>query len=84
MLHVRQSYDGNRGMTMESDAEAITAENLARMQALSERISAALAQATPIDPSLQGPGPALYSKAAEALAAESFDPAKIFAEQTKI
>ena len=84
MLHVRQSYDGNRGMTMESDAEAITAENLARMQALSERISAALAQATPIDPSLQGPGPALYAKAAEALAAESFDPAKIFAEQTKI
>ena len=71
-------------MTMERDVETISQENLARMQELSERITAALNRATPIDPSLQGPGPGFYAKTAEALANEAFDPAKIFAEQTKI
>jgi polyhydroxyalkanoate synthase subunit PhaC len=71
-------------MTMETDGQPISPETLAKMQALSERITAALSHAKPIDPSLQGPGPALFARAAEALAAESLDPAKIFADQMKI
>ncbi len=57
-------------------------ENLARMEGLSQRLSAALAHKKQADPSLSGPGQDVYVKAAAALMAEMMqNPAKMLEHQ---
>ncbi len=57
-------------------------ENLAKVEELSERLVAAMAQSRPIDPSLQGPGGDLIAKASGAAMAEwATNPGKIFEQQ---
>ncbi|WP_212524483.1 class I poly(R)-hydroxyalkanoic acid synthase [Actibacterium sp. MT2.3-13A] len=57
-------------------------ENLARVEALSERLVNALSKKRQIDPNLQGPGQDLFMKAASAYMAEFLQhPSKIFEHQ---
>lgn len=57
-------------------------ENIAKIEELSARLVAALAQKKPIRPSLQGPGAELYMKAASAMMAQLLtDPGKMMEHQ---
>ncbi len=56
--------------------------NLKKIEDLSRRLVAAMARKRPVDPSLQGPGPELYSRAAAAWMAEMMaNPARIIEHQ---
>ena len=73
-------------MTTEQEGEERNFErlnaNLARIEELSARLVAALAQKKPVSPSLQGPGGDLFMKAAAAYMAEMMsNPAKIIEHQ---
>ena len=73
-------------MTTEEDAAAAKLEkmtnNLAKIEALSTRLMAALAQRKPSDPGVQGPGQDMYMKAAAAyLAGMMQNPAKVLEHQ---
>ena len=67
------------------DAEARAARleaNLSRMDELSRRLTAAMAQRPKVDPSLHGPAPDVYMKAAAAYLAEMMqNPAKVVEHQ---
>lgn len=66
-----------------SDLDRLNA-NIARIEALTVRLNAALAQRRSIDPALQGPSPEIYRKAAEAFLAQMMaDPSKIFELQAQ-
>ena len=57
-------------------------ENLARIEALSQRLVAALSKRHDTRPSLQGPGPEFYGKAASAFMAEALThPSRIIEQQ---
>ncbi len=57
-------------------------ENLAKIEALTQRLVAALASKREIDPSLQGPGQELYAKAAAAWMAQMMaDPSRLIESQ---
>ncbi len=56
--------------------------NLQKIEELSRRLMAAMARKRPVDPSLQAPGPDLYSRAAAAWMAEMMaNPAKLIEHQ---
>ncbi|MCV6593197.1 MAG: class I poly(R)-hydroxyalkanoic acid synthase [Silicimonas sp.] len=60
----------------------LLAANIARMEELSSRLMAAMAQKRQVNPGLQGPGQDLYAKAAAAYATEMFNsPSKLFETQ---
>ncbi len=66
----------------EEDAAARLASNLARVEVLSARLTAALAQRRQVDPSLNGPAPDLFTKAATAYLAEMMsNPSKLIEHQ---
>jgi len=66
----------------EEDAAARLTANLARVEVLSARLTAALAQRRQVDPSLNGPAPDLFTKAATAYLAEMMaNPAKLVEHQ---
>jgi polyhydroxyalkanoate synthase subunit PhaC len=69
--------------TAEADARAQRLnENLARMEDLSKRMTAALSQRRQADPALAGPAPDVYMKAAAAYLAEMMqNPAKVVEHQ---
>ena len=57
-------------------------ENLAKVEALTQRLVAAMAARRKIDPALQAPGPEIYQKAAAAWMAQMMsDPSKLFEAQ---
>ena len=57
-------------------------ENLAKIEALSQRLVAALSHQRKVNPALQGPSPELYAKAATAYWQEMMsNPSKIFEQQ---
>jgi len=75
-------------MTTEENTDAANLdrlnENLAKVEALSERLVAALANKRKIDPGLQGPGQDLMLKATTAYMADMMQhPAKIFEQQVE-
>jgi len=83
---VRSEYVGKRGMTTEdNDAGARLARlnaNLAKVEELSKRLTAALAHRKAADPSLHGPSGDVYMKAAAAYVAEMMqNPSKILEHQ---
>jgi len=64
------------------DAAARLTVNLARVEVLSARLTAALAQRRQVDPSLNGPAPDMFMKAATAYLAEMMaNPAKLVEHQ---
>jgi polyhydroxyalkanoate synthase subunit PhaC len=67
----------------EAEARAVRLqENLLRMEELSRRLTAAMAQRPQVDPSLHGPAPDVYMKAAAAYLAEMMqNPAKLVEHQ---
>ena len=59
--------------------------NIARIEALTARLNAALAQRRAIDPALQGPGPEIYRKAAETFVAQMMaDPSMLLQSQAQM
>nr|WP_238321754.1 class I poly(R)-hydroxyalkanoic acid synthase [Halocynthiibacter namhaensis] len=59
------------------------AENLARVEALSQRLMTSYSQKTPINPALEGPGQDVYMKAMSGYMSEMLaNPTKIFEHQT--
>ena len=66
----------------EEDAAARLTANLARVEVLGARLTAALAQRRQVDPSLNGPAPDIFMKAATAYLAEMMaNPAKLVEHQ---
>ncbi|MFV2034172.1 MAG: PHA/PHB synthase family protein [Halocynthiibacter sp.] len=73
-------------MTSDQNGEgtnlAVLNENLAKVEALSQRLVAALSQRPPANPALEGPGQELYLKAATAYVNEMMqNPAKLYGQQ---
>ncbi|WP_068109910.1 class I poly(R)-hydroxyalkanoic acid synthase [Tropicimonas marinistellae] len=66
----------------EATEQDVLAANLAKIEALSQRLVAALTRQRQIDPALQGPGQDLYMKAASAFMTEWMkNPSKVFEHQ---